>query len=309
MIVALLLLFSAIIFGIILSSQIVKPIISLVKAAEKVKTGDLSVRVQRNTEYKDDEIGILSKTFNRMIQRISHQQRDLIIAQRSVAWAEVARRVAHEIKNPLTPIQLSIDRLMLKFQKKSEDPEAFSKYGNTILRHVNDISKIIAEFVNFTKLPNPIFEECDLVSFLSELVEARSMIKEEYQYSFNSNVKNCHFTCDPNQINQVLVNLLKNAEESLEGIKNAKINVDIVVNLQYIIIEVFDNGKGFPTDLIDKVSEPYMTTRTKGTGLGLSIVKKIINDHGGTLEFINLVPEGAMVKLIFELEELRKNTK
>jgi two-component system nitrogen regulation sensor histidine kinase NtrY len=303
-IVALLLLLGAIAFGIRLSSQIVRPIASLVRATEKVKHGDLSVRVPE-AEHKDDEIGILSAAFNRMIQQISHQQRDLIIAQRSAAWAEVAKRVAHEIKNPLTPIQLSADRLMSKFKDKSEDPEIFAKYINNILRHINDIRKIVAEFVNSTRLPNPVFEERDIVQFMKELVDARSMIKEHLEYRFSSNVTSYNFNFDPNQINQVVVNLLKNAEESLEGVKNGKINMDIVVNLQYVTVEISDNGKGFPPELLNRISEPYLTTRTKGTGLGLSIVKKIVNDHSGQLEFLNISPTGAMIRLIFDIEQLR----
>jgi two-component system nitrogen regulation sensor histidine kinase NtrY len=303
-IVALLLLFAAIAFGIRLSSQIVRPIASLVKATDKVKHGDLTVRVPE-IEHKDDEIGILSAAFNRMIQQISHQQKDLIIAQRSAAWSEVAKRVAHEIKNPLTPIQLSADRLMSKFKDKSEDPEVFAKYVNNILRHINDIRKIVAEFVNSTRLPNPVFEEGDIIQFLKELVEARGMINDTISYQFSSNIPSYKFNFDPNQINQVVVNLLKNAEESLENTKNAKINMDIVVNLQYVTIEISDNGKGFPPELLNRISEPYLTTRTKGTGLGLSIVKKIVNDHSGQLEFLNIAPAGAMIRLIFDTEQLR----
>ena len=303
-IVALLLLFAAIAFGIILSSQIVRPIVSLVRATEKVKHGDLSVRVTE-TEHKDDEIGILSIAFNRMVQQIRHQQKDLIIAQRSAAWAEVAKRVAHEIKNPLTPIQLSADRLMSKFKNQSDDPEVFAKYVNTILRHIDDIRRIVAEFVNSTRLPNPVFEEGDIVLFLRELVDARSMINENYKYSFSTNIDNCKFTFDPNQMNQVVVNLLKNAEESLEGAKNGKINMDIVVNLQYVIVEISDNGQGFDPELLNRISEPYLTTRTKGTGLGLSIVKKIVNDHAGNLEFLNSPDGGAVIRLIFDMVRLR----
>jgi two-component system nitrogen regulation sensor histidine kinase NtrY len=307
-IVALLFLFAAIAFGIILSSQIVRPISSLVRATEKVKHGDLTVRVLE-TEHKDDEIGILSSAFNRMIQQISHQQKDLIIAQRSAAWAEVAKRVAHEIKNPLTPIQLSADRLMSKFKDKSEDPETFARYVNTILRHIDDIRRIVAEFVSSTRLPNPVFEERDIVNLLKELMDARSIINENFEYGFSSNVDHYQFSFDPNQINQVVVNLLKNAEESLEGVKSGKINMDIVVNLQYVTVEIADNGKGFPPELLNRISEPYLTTRTKGTGLGLSIVKKIVNDHAGQLEFLNLPEGGAMIRLIFDVAQLRNREK
>ena len=306
-IVTLLLLSGAISFGIILSSQIVMPIASLLRASERVKNGDLTVRVNE-IEHKDDEIGILSKEFNRMIQQIDRQQKELIIAQRSMAWSEVAKRVAHEIKNPLTPIQLASDRLMSKFKDKSEDPDMFARYVNTILRHIDDIKKIVTEFVNSTRLPTPTFQEGDIVSFLREIIDARKMIKEKYIYNFSSNVDECYIAFDPNQINQAMVNLLKNAEESLETIKNGKINIDIVVNLQYVMIQISDNGKGFPPELLNRISEPYLTTRTKGTGLGLSIVKKIINDHSGGMEFSNLETGGAMIKLTLDIEQLTKHS-
>lgn len=316
-IVALLLLISSIVIGVMLALQITKPIISLVNATEKLKNGDWSVRVsqQKNT---DDEISALSSAFNTMVETLSHQQKDLALAQRSAAWADVARRVAHEIKNPLTPIQLSAERLKSKYSNSVDEPERFIKYVSTILRHTDDIRKIVSEFVNFTKLPNPIFEKCDLVKIVKDLVESRSLISDQVKYYFTSNIDSCPFVSDLTQINQVIVNLLKNAEEALENISSAQVNVDIYGefneignknDIEFVVLTISDNGKGFPPELIERITEPYLTTRTKGTGLGLSIVKKIVQDHSGVIEISNGETGGAVVKLIFDVIKLRENIK
>jgi len=160
--IALLLLLAAISWGALIASQIAKPIRKLVIATEKVKNGDLTVQVPEHHKNKD-EITILSSAFNRMIEQLNRQQKDLVIAQRALAWSDVARRVAHEIKNPLTPIQLSAERLLKKFNHEISDKATFNRYVNTITRHTDDIKKIVSEFVNFARLPSPIFVRCELV--------------------------------------------------------------------------------------------------------------------------------------------------
>lgn len=308
-ILALLLVFAAISWAVIFANQIVSPIRKLVNATEQVKDGDLTIQVSEEKLHKD-EIRVLTTAFNRMIKQINRQQQDLLIAQRALAWSDVARRVAHEIKNPLTPIQLSAERLLKKFENEVVDREAFQKYIQTIVRHTNDIKKIVSEFVNFARLPAPTFTKCKIVTLVKDIVESRKLINEKIIYEFVSNEEEIELVADSTQLNQVMVNLLKNAEESLVSNEiQPKIQIFITKTKDLIYITIIDNGIGFPSDIINKATEPYITNKLKGTGLGLAIVKKIIQDHLGLIEISNAKMRGAIVKLIFNHEELKSKLK
>ncbi|WP_341757375.1 PAS domain-containing sensor histidine kinase [Candidatus Tisiphia endosymbiont of Ditula angustiorana] len=304
--IALLLLLAAISWGMIFATKIVKPIRKLVIATEKVKNGDLTIQVPEDLVNKD-EISVLSSAFNRMIKQIDHQQRDLVIAQRALAWSDVARKVAHEIKNPLTPIHLASERLLRKFSNQVEDKAEFNKYIQMIIRHTDDIKKIVSEFVNFARLPAPIFMDCDLVILIKNMVESRKLINDKILYKFITTDQHIDFICDTTQINQIMVNLLKNAEESigLTRFQQGVIAVSITKSNHQITITVNDNGVGFQANLIDRATEAYITTRSKGTGLGLAIIKKIAQDHCATLELANKHEGGAIVNITFNLDELK----
>ncbi|WP_341752853.1 MULTISPECIES: PAS domain-containing sensor histidine kinase [unclassified Candidatus Tisiphia] len=303
--IALLLLLAAISWGMIFAIKIVTPIRKLVIAAEKVKDGDLTIQVPEDVINKD-EISVLSSVFNRMVKQIDRQQRDLVIAQRALAWSDVARKVAHEIKNPLTPIHLASERLFRKFGNQVEDKAEFNKYIQMIVRHTDDIKKIVSEFVNFARLPAPVFTDCDLVILIKNMVESRKLINDKILYKFITTDQHIDFICDTTQINQIMVNLLKNAEESI-GIQGVII-VSIAKSDHQIIITVDDNGVGFQENLIDRATEPYITTRSKGTGLGLAIIKKIAQDHCATLELANRLEGGAIINITFNLDELKLKT-
>lgn len=308
---ALILLITAVIIGMSLAHKIVKPILKLVGATAKIQQGDFSVQVHEGNN--NDEISNLSKAFNLMVRQIDNHRRDLVIAQRSAAWADVAQRVAHEVKNPLTPIQLSAERIKRKVEAGQvlEEKESIIKYSTTILRHVDDIRNIVTEFSNFAKLPSPILAQSDIIPFLQEIVEARDLIKDKIDISYINDIKSLEMPFDRNQISRVMTNLIKNAEESLENSDQVKPQIIVKTQLEdkLFIINVIDNGKGFPEELIDKLAKPYVTTRRKGTGLGLSIVAKIIQEHYGRMEFSNNTNGGASVKLIFDITELIKNYK
>ncbi|BBJ31950.1 putative sensor histidine kinase NtrY-like protein [Rickettsia asiatica] len=301
--IALLLLFVAISFGVIFTAKIVNPIKKLVTATDKVKDGDLTVQVPEN-EVDKDEIGTLYVAFNRMIKQLSRQQRDLVIAQRAMAWSDVAKKVAHEIKNPLTPILLASERLLKKFSPEIKERAEFESYLKMIIRHTNDIKNIVSEFVLFARLPAPKFTKSELVYLVKHIVEARKLLNDNILYKFESNVDQFDFMCDATQINQVMINLLKNAEESIEGRESGKIEVTIDVKDDFISVIVTDNGKGFPPELIGKATESYVTTSSKGMGVGLAIVKRIVEEHCGILDIANREEEGAIIDIKFDLKEL-----
>lgn len=297
--ITLLLLVGAIIAGVIFASKIVSPIKRLLLATRKVQEGNLSTRV--NIDGSGDEISTLSSAFNDMVERIDTQQKELVVAQRYLAWSDVARRVAHEIKNPLTPIQLSTERLSKKFSSKVDDKEEFIKYTKTILRHTESIGRIISDFVNFAKMPTPSFEKTDIVKLVSDAVDSYKLTNDGIKYIFATNVENYDFTCDPTQMNQVLVNLFKNASEAFEGEGEKLVYTSVFKDCNLLTISVKDNGPGISEDMLSKITEAYITTKTKGTGLGLAIVKKIVQDHCGYVEVKN--DNGAEIKLIFDLEK------
>ena len=299
--VALILLLASFYVGLLFADRIVQPINKLVIATEKVKKGDLTVQVEPIVN-NNNEIDILISAFNIMVKQLDYQQKDLVIAQRALAWSEVARRVAHEINNPLTSIYLSCERLSKKFTHEVSETENFQKYINNIFRLSGNIKNILSEFVNFARLPEPIFSEFELVAFIQDIIQSRYLLIENINYSFETNLKHLKFNADPDQLNQVLLNLLKNSEESIIEHKKIEkwIKIKLYTEQKSIILEVLDSGAGFASEHIDKVSQAYFTTKTKGTGLGLAIVKKIIQDHKGVLKIENNTFGGAKITIIFE---------
>ncbi len=219
---------------------------------------------------------------------------DLVSAQRMAAWGDVARRIAHEIKNPLTPIQLSAERIRRKYRTQVSDPEELEQYADVIIRQTNDLRRIVDEFSKFARMPEPDRRETDLKA----LVKAAVMLQENGQpgVSFLSTLPEGPdmIEIDATMIGQALTNLIKNAGEAIEE-KSEKgndpsftpqIRVSLDAREGYSLIRIGDNGTGLPPDR-SRLFEPYVTTRDKGTGLGLPIVKKIIEEHGGTLTLLD----------------------
>ncbi|HEX6959459.1 MAG TPA: PAS domain-containing sensor histidine kinase [Ferrovibrio sp.] len=411
MLISLLLLFAAIWFGLLIANRMVTPIGEVVAAAEKIRGGDLTVRV---TERADgDEIATLGRTFNRMTGQLAAQQvelitanrqlderrrftetvlagvsagvigvdphglvtlpnpsaltmlqrdfdhivgrpfvevapemadlftlvsqgttntvergqvlmqrggsnrtllvriareaadnellgyvvtfddvTELVAAQRNAAWADIARRIAHEIRNPLTPIQLSAERLKRKYMKEVQtDPEIFAQCTDTIIRQVSDIGRMVDEFSAFARMPRPVYREEDLVQLVRQAVFLQQVARQDVRFESKLPSAPLHLNCDARQIAQVLTNILQNAIDAIDGrakpdsepLPQGQVTVEVreVENGGEVL--VLDNGRGLPLENRDRLFEPYVTTRTKGTGLGLAIVKKIIEEHGGTI--------------------------
>nr|WP_245514695.1 PAS domain-containing sensor histidine kinase [Jiella endophytica] len=228
---------------------------------------------------------------------------DLVDAQRTSAWADVARRIAHEIKNPLTPIQLSAERIRRRYGKRIEDDrEVFDRCIETIVRQVSDIGRMVDEFSTFARMPKPTMERIDLRDALREAVFMREMGDHGIAFSAEIPDTPMYGSYDTRLLSQAFGNLVKNAVESLEATEGieGRIKVRARADGDVYRIDIVDNGRGFPKDNRDRLLEPYMTTREKGTGLGLAIVRKIIEDHGGviSLEDAPDQPQGAMVRIV-----------
>lgn len=416
-VVALILLFSAIWFALIFARRLAQPIIALIEASDRVRQGDLTAHISENSGFQ--EFDFLARSFNRMTLQISDQRSELMnanrriderrqftetilagvtsgvlsvdkdgrislantsaatilgknkekilgqnietvipnassliteayilpdkihqseiaiqmdiggrrillvrvaiellgerdlgavvtfdditnlqSAQRKAAWADVARRIAHEIKNPLTPIQLSAERLKRRYLDKMDeqkDKDIFGQCIDTIVRHVEDIGRMVNEFSSFARLPEPVFKSCDISSLIKDSLMFYRQAHPNVTYFGKESVealKGYRFYCDEQQIRQVLTNIVQNALDSIE--ERAK-SEDIKPKLGLwmaqdgqgnLLISVGDNGLGLPKDKNhETLTEPYVTFKEKGTGLGLAIVKKIMEDHGGHIVF------------------------
>ncbi|NDV88165.1 HAMP domain-containing protein [Aurantimonas aggregata] len=227
---------------------------------------------------------------------------DLVDAQRTSAWADVARRIAHEIKNPLTPIQLSAERIRRRYGKRVEDDrEVFDRCIETIIRQVSDIGRMVDEFSTFARMPKPRMETIDLREALREAVFMREMGEHGIEFTAEIPGQPMLGAYDIRLLSQAFGNLVKNAVEALEGTgtTDGRITIRAEAGTDRHRIDIIDNGRGFPTEDRDRLLEPYMTTREKGTGLGLAIVRKIIEDHGGTIALDDAPdqPHGAMVRI------------
>lgn len=269
----------------------------------------LNIRVTR--EVTDSGVGGFVLTFDDITELVS--------AQRTSAWADVARRIAHEIKNPLTPIQLSAERLRRKYSKEVlSDPEVFLQCTETIIRQVGDIGRMVDEFSSFARMPEAVIKSIELNEIVRQAAFLQRIGHPEIEYVLDLPLTSVWLECDGRLLSQALTNLLKNAAEAIRGHdeddeethRSAKdgelgrILVRMIEEPEFIIIEVRDTGCGLPQANRIRLTEPYMTTRSKGTGLGLAIVNKVMEDHGGTLELED-APEtddwesGALVRLTF----------
>jgi two-component system nitrogen regulation sensor histidine kinase NtrY len=231
-----------------------------------------------------------------------------VAAQRTAAWADVARRIAHEIKNPLTPIQLAAERLKRKYGKEiNGDPAVFNQCTDTIIRQVGDLRRIVDEFSSFARMPTPIFSQQDLTDVVRHAVFMQEVAHPAIRFELKTPDTPCLLVCDAQLLTQALTNLLKNATESinarLEDKKSSKgeghITAEVITDAHETEIRIIDNGRGLPEEIKHRLTEPYVTTRAKGTGLGLAIVKKIMEDHGGVVNLQNNEDGGATVSLIF----------
>lgn len=406
--------------ALLVADRLVSPVNNLVRAAQRIADGDLSVRVPEEGMRKKDEVSFLSLTFNRMTERLQQQTGTLITAnrqiedrknfietilgsvssailsvdeggivrlanpmaerllapdgpsivgrgladiaphieqlresgkaqavvqigdgtepqtlavklnavgnglvvtfeditqqlsdQRRAAWSDVARRIAHEIKNPLTPIQLAAERLRRRFGKgEGEDAEIVDQLTGTIVRQVGDLRNIVDEFSSFARMPKPVFREESISDIIGHAAFLFEVANPDIRFNVNIGNQPDIFYADRRQIGQAATNILKNAVESIRGRLNdhpdgpsGRIDIDIDSDGTALRLRFTDNGQGLP-DVRDRIFEPYVTTRATGSGLGLAIVSKIVDEHMGTLSFADAPSGGASLLMEFDLGKL-----
>ena len=302
LIIVTLLLFLSISIAIRFSSRFFLSINNLISASNKIGEGKLNSKVP---EIKTDkELEKLNKNFNLMIDRLKTQQNKLLTNERHEAWEHVARKIAHEIKNPLTPIQLIIDNLKNKYSKLLDETNQknFDENIKTINKQVKLIEQLVNEFSDFARMPKPIFKKSNLKKIIDETLKLMKI--NDNKLTIKSNCPEAIFiNSDVEQMSRIFINLIKNSIESINEKYqknpdfNKKIDIEILEINDYIQILIIDNGVGFNVSSLRDLAKPYYTTKKKGSGLGLSIVVKIINDHNGTIEFLNY-KNGAKIKIV-----------
>ena len=299
-----LLLFLSITIAIRFSSRFFISINNLITASEKIGKGNLDTKVP---ELKADrEMELLNKNFNLMIDRLKNQQEKLLTSERHEAWENVARKLAHEIKNPLTPIQLTVDNIKSKYLNSIsiDNKEKFESNLKTIQKQITQIENLVNEFSDFARMPKPHLKKNNLNNVIKENISLISKLDKNIKIKLINHLsKEVLISFDLEQMNRLFFNLIKNSLESIQekSKKDSKIdkNIDIEIRQRrdYININIIDTGVGFKNKTTKELIKPYFTTKEKGTGLGLSIVDKIISDHNGSIQFLNH-KKGAKIQII-----------
>jgi two-component system nitrogen regulation sensor histidine kinase NtrY len=243
-------------------------------------------------------------TFDDITEQLSDQRR--------AAWSDIARRIAHEIKNPLTPIQLAAERLQRRYGKEvSTEPETFERLTGTIIRQVGDLRRMVDEFSNFARMPKPAFREENLHEIARAALFLHEVAHPGMTFAIDPPHGDIRLVCDRRQLSQALTNVVKNAVEAIETRRNRgegsfegdKVEVKVRETGDQVVIDVTDTGIGLPQER-ERLTEPYMTTRVRGTGLGLAIVKKIVEEHMGEIAFLDRAGGGTHVRIAFDVARL-----
>ena len=237
---------------------------------------------------------------------------DQLSDQRRAAWSDIARRIAHEIKNPLTPIQLAAERLQRRFGKEiSSDSETFERLTGTIVRQVGDLRRMVDEFSNFARMPKPSFRDENVHEIARQSLFLHEVAHPAITFVLEPPEGEFRMVCDRRQLAQALTNVVKNGVEAIEGRRNRgehsiagdRVELKLHHDDEHLVIDVLDTGIGLPEDR-ERLTEPYMTTRVRGTGLGLAIVKKIVEEHMGEIAFLDRSGGGTHVRISFDTARL-----
>jgi two-component system nitrogen regulation sensor histidine kinase NtrY len=237
---------------------------------------------------------------------------DQLSDQRRAAWSDIARRIAHEIKNPLTPIQLAAERLQRRYGAEvTTDPDTFARLTDTIVRQVGDLRRMVDEFSNFARMPKPVFREENIHDIARAALFLHEVAHPGISFALDPPTGDIRLVCDRRQLAQALTNIVKNAVEAIEARRNRgeqnpdgdRVDLSIRRSDEQMVLELTDTGVGLPQDR-ERLTEPYMTTRVRGTGLGLAIVKKIVEEHLGEIAFLDRPGGGTRVRIAFDADRL-----
>ncbi len=289
----------SLILAVVISNQITTPLRLIQRKIGELKLGKKSEPIYYQGK---DEIGSLVNEYNRMIDELARNVEALAKSERESAWREMARQIAHEIKNPLTPMKLSIQQLQKSWEDNAPDWDVqLKKISKSLIEQIDNLSSIASAFSNFAEMPQARNSIVDMIALINNLV---MLFSNDENLTFNvdfRNNANVNVFADDKQLGRVFTNLIKNAIQSVPPERNPEINIELTIKEKRVIISIEDNGEGVSEDMGDKLFEPYFTTKSSGMGLGLAIVRKIINDAGGTISYKTNIGKGT--KFIIELPE------
>jgi len=268
----------------------------------KTKSKDFKFNINKNEKIIRLQIKSIKESGEFIFILLIDDITDVSEAQRHQAWSEVARRLAHEIKNPLTPIQLSAERVesRLKDKLSVEDLQMLQRSTQTIVNQVESLKIMVNEFADYARTPKLKKEDTDINEFIHEILDLYESSKVLIKYD---NIKGSLIaSLDKNKLRQVFINLIENSIDALESTKKPLIYISVIKRMKTLIFKISDNGPGVPSELINRVFEPYVTSKTKGTGLGLAIVYRIIDEHNGDIKILNDKKGGTLVTFKIPIE-------
>lgn len=298
--ISIIVIFIAILISIYLSRNITRPVLELADAARDLSKGDFSVHLNK---YSSDEIGLLMDSFNDMVQELDKNRKALYQKQILEAWRDMARRVVHEIKNPLTPIRLSAERIKRRYEEQHPDLDSIVAQGTeTIIEEVDVLKSILKEFTKFARLPEMKKEEVEVKRFVENSVNVFS-VHDNIQFKITLPEGIPSIRIDRTLMRQAFANILQNSVEAMEGRGIISIEVDYRRERNLMVFQIRDNGPGIAGNIAINIFKPGYTRKQKGTGLGLSIVEKIIIEHNGRIYFDPRYEEGALFVIELPVEE------
>jgi len=286
-----------------LSKSITEPIGELSQSFTKVADGDLDIHLEVNAK---DEVNLLIRSFNKMVRELSETQKKLLLSERIAAWRDVARQISHEIKNPLTPIQLSIHRLKKKIHFEKQDELVIEECFQTISEEVESLRNLATEFSEFARLPKPKLQKGGINEIIKSAVVLYETNEKNARFELNLTEDIPDILVDPELMKRVFINLIANSIDALKKnndvikIENSAITGD--KSEKVVIVSVSDNGEGMTDEVLEKVFDPYFTTKKEGSGLGLPIIKRIMDEHKGTIFIESSPDEGTTIKLVLKAE-------
>ncbi|RZL64957.1 MAG: HAMP domain-containing histidine kinase, partial [Pedobacter sp.] len=287
------------VLAVFLANQITNPLTFI---QENIKRTKLGQKNQPIVWHRQDEIGLLIKEYNKMIAALEVSATKLARSERESAWREMAKQVAHEIKNPLTPLKLGVQ--LLEKSWKENDPnfeKKFASFNKSFIEQIDSLATIASEFSNFAKMPDTKLEELELLPVIEQAIAVFNSSENVEIIVLNRTNKKVMVLGDKDQLLRTFNNLLKNAIEASENKERCAIRIRIINDEKQAYVEVEDNGKGIDTSLQDKIFVPNFTTKSSGTGLGLAFVKQAIENAGGSIEFKSVINQGTTFYLTFPL--------